>query len=156
MKKIVRRVLGPIFISVICGFICGRLVYEVYDDKIEEDIKGEKIYLIQAGAYDTYDNMLKNTSLSNYVYYEDDDGLYKSIIGITGNKDNIDKIKKSYGEKVIVKKYYSKDEELNKKIKEYDTKLSELNDNEEIQEKVLELLNLYKDNDNNTLVKISS
>ena len=156
MKRIVRKVVIPISISVICGFICAKLVYEVYDYKIEEEVNGHKIYLIQAGAYKTYDNMINNTSLNNYVYYEDEDGLYKSIIGITENKDNIDKIKNSYGKEVLVREYYSKNDEFNNKIKKYDNDLSKLNDNKEIQKKVLEMLKLYKDDNNKTLVKISS
>lgn len=145
----------PILISIICGFVCAKLVYEVYDSKIEEDIKGEKIYLIQAGAYNSYDNMLKNTSISNYMYYEDDDGLFKSIIGITENKNNIDKIKNSYGKEVIVKEYYSKDEELNKKIKKFDQELENITDTKEIQKKVINMLGLYKNNEKK-LIKIST
>lgn len=146
----------PIFLSVICGSVCGKIVYQVYDSNIEEDINGEKIYLIQAGAYSTYDNMVDNTSVNNYVYYEDDDGLYKAIIGITEDKDNIEKISKSYGEDVIVSEYYSKDQILNNKIKEYDEMISASENKEEIQKFVLEVLTLYKDNDNSTLVKITS
>ena len=156
MKKLFKKVLVPIFISVLCGFICGKLVYNVYDDKIEEEITGNKIYLVQAGAYESYDNMVSNTSVNNYVYYEDDDGLYKSIVGITENKKNIDKIKNSYGKEVIISEYYSKDEELNNKIKKYDEELSKLTDNKEIQNKVLEILKLYKSDNNKTIVKISS
>lgn len=156
MKKLLKKVFVPIFLSVICGSVCGKLVYQVYDSNISEDINGEKIYLIQAGAYSTYDNMVDNTSVNNYVYYEDNDGLYKAIIGITENKDNVEKISESYGSDVIVSEYYSKDQELNSKIKEYDEKINESDNKEEIQKFVLEVLTLYKDNDNSTLVKISS
>ena len=156
MKKILRKVLGPIILSVICGCICGKLVYEVYNGNIKEEINEKKIYLIQAGAYSTYDNMVDNTLVNNYVYYEDNDGLYKAIIGITENYDNIEKIKNTYGKDVIISEYYSKDTILNNKIKEYDEKLKYSTNKEEIQSTVLEMLTLYKDNDNSTLVKISS
>lgn len=156
LKKILKKIFGPIFLSCLCGLICGKLVYEIYDGNIEKEIKGEKIYLIQAGAYSSYDNMINNTLVNNYVYYEDDDGLYKSIIGITENYDNIEKIKNSYGKDVVILEYYSKDNKLNSKIKEYDEKLSNSEDASDIQETVLEMLSLYKDNDNSTLVKIES
>lgn len=156
MKKLLRKVFVPIFLSVICGSICGKLVYEIYDSNIEEDLNGEKIYLIQAGAYSTYDNMVDNTLVNNYVYYEDNDGLFKAIIGITENHDNIEKIKTSYGKDVIVTEYYSKDTELNKKIKEFDNKLINTENTEEVNKIVLEMLTLYKDTDNKTLVKITS
>lgn len=147
MKKRLKKVFIPIFLSIICGAICGRMVYQIYDEKLDEDLNGEKIYLIQAGAYSTYDNMVNNTALNHYVYYEDDDGLFKSIIGLTENYENIEKIKNTYKGEIIINEYYSKNKELNKKIKEYDKKIKKSNSNEEVKQIVLEMLTLYKDND---------
>ena len=154
MKKKLLKVLSPLFLSVICGVICGRLVYGIYDKKLETDLNGEKIYLIQSGAYSTYDKMVDHTLLSNYVYYEDE-GLYKSIIGITNNYDNIDKIKNTYNSDVLVKEYYSKDKELNDKIKEYDILINNTSDDKEIKRIISEVLALYKDR-NTTLIEIDS
>ena len=156
MKSFLKKVFGPIFLSVIFVCICGKLVYQVYDRDVSEKIDGKKIYLVQAGAYSTYDNMVDNTSVNSYVYYEDNDGLYKAIIGITEDYDNIEKIKNSYGKDIIISEYYSKDKELNGKLEEYDKKLHDSNDNKDIQSIVLEMLTLYKDNDNSTLVRINS
>ena len=111
--------------------------------------------MIQAGAYSSYDNMVKNTLLSNYAYFEDEDGLYKSIIGLTKNYDNIEKIKNTYQEKVYIKEYYSKDKELNNKIKEYDEKLNNIVDEKEIKNAITEMLKLYQ-NKNVTLIQIDS
>lgn len=155
MKKKLNKVLFPIFLSIICGTICGRIVYSIYDKKLDVEINGEKIYLIQAGEYSTYDNMVKNTLLSNYVYFEDEDGLYKSIIGLTKNYDNIEKIKNTYQEKVFINEYYSKDKELNNKIKEYDEKLKNAIDEKEIKNAITEMLKLYQ-NKNVTLIQIDS
>ena len=155
MKKKLLKVLMPLFLSIICGVICGRLVYGIYDKKLKEDINGEKIYLIQSGAYSTYDKMVDHTLLSNYVYYEDDDGLYKSIVGVTENYNNIDKIKNTYNSDVLVKEYYSRDIELNKKIKEYDILIKNTSDQEEIKKIINEMLALYKDK-NTTLIEIDS
>lgn len=155
MKKKLKKVLIPIFLSVICGAICGRLVYDIYAKKLESDINGEKIYLVQAGAYSTYDNMVSSTMLSNYVYYEDDDGLYKSIIGLTSNYDNVEKIKSTYKDVVIVNEYYSKDKELNQRIKEYDLKLENTDKEDDIKDIVSAMLALYKDK-NTTLIQIDS
>lgn len=142
--------------SVICGGSCGKLVYEIYDADIKQEINGKKIYLVQAGAYSSYDNMVDNTLVNNYVYYEDNDGLYKAVVGLTENYDNIEKIKAAYGKNVIISEYYSKDDKLNKKITEYDEKLKNTTNNTEIKNTVLEMLTLYKDKDNQTLVKIKS
>lgn len=153
-KKVLRVVL-PIFLSILCGSICGRLVFSSYNTKITDELSGKRVYLIQSGAYSNYDSMIENTLLSNYVYYHDDDGLFKSIIGITLNDDNIEKIKQVYGVEVIITEYYSTNKDLNKKIKEYDDLLVNANDNEEIKKIVLETLELYKDNEE-TLVKVVS
>lgn len=135
--------------------VCGRMVYSIYFQKLEKEVIGEKIYLIQAGAYSTYDNMVNNTNYGNYIYYEDDDGLFKSIIGVTEDYDNIEKIKSTYSNEVVVSEYYSKDQELNQKIKEYDKKIHASDNGEEVKKIVLEMLNLYKDTDS-TLTKIIS
>ena len=155
MLKKLKKVLFPIFLSVLCGAICGRLVYGIYDKKLSQDIQGEKIYLIQAGAYSTYDSMVKNTSFNNYIYYEDEDGLFKSIIGLTENYDNVEKIKNTYSGEVLISEYYSKDEELNQKIKEYDLKIKNSTNQEEVQKIVLQMLTLYKDKES-TLTQITS
>ena len=158
MLKKLKKVVMPIFLSVICGAVCGKLIYQIYDKKIETDfsiINGEKIYLIQAGVYSTYENMLHNTSVNNYVYYKDQDGLFKSIIGLTEDDENIEKIKNTYQENVIISQYYSNDKELNQKIKEYDNRIKKSQDKEEIKKIVLEMLSLYKDKDT-TLTQIIS
>ena len=154
MKRKLIKLFIPIFLSVICGAVCGRMVYSIYDKKLDEDINKQTIYLVQAGAYSTYDNMVNSTLMSNYVYYEDD-GMYKSIIGVTEDYSNIEKIKNTYNETVYVTEYYSLDIELNKKIKEYDNKMKMTSNEEEIKKIVLEMLKLYKDN-NTTLLEISS
>ncbi len=155
MIKQIKKVVTPIFLSIICGAICGRLIYQVYDKKLATDIVGEKIYLIQAGAYQSYDSMVHHTSISNYIYYKDQDGLFKSIIGLTENQKNIEKIKSTYQDKVIVSQYYSKDKELNRKIKEYDQKIAKTTNSDEVKKIVLEMLTLYKDNET-TLTQIIS
>lgn len=154
LKKLFKGVL-PIFLAILFGGICGKLVFVNYEDGITGNFSGEKVYLIQIGAYSNYDNMVNNTFVSNYIYYQDDDGLFKSILGITSDAFNVDKIKGLYEGEVIVNEYYSNDIELNRKLGKYDELLGKLDDNEEIKEVVLKMLELYKDKDS-TLVKIIS
>ena len=105
MIKRLKQTLFSILLSIICGSLCGKIVYGIYDKKIDKDLENEKIYLIQSGAYSSYDSMIKNVLMNNYVYFEDDDGLYKSIIAITQDLSNIDKIKNTYKDNVIVVEY---------------------------------------------------
>ena len=154
IKKLFKLVL-PIFLSVIFGGISAKLVFSNYDQKITNNINGKKVYLIQSGAYSNYDNMVNNTLISKYIYYQDDDGLYKSVIGITENKDNINKIKSTYTGDIIISEYYSNDTKLNNKIKEYDDLLHNTTDTNKIKEIIVKMLELYKDNDS-TLIQIVS
>lgn len=154
IKKLFKGLI-PIFLAVIFGSISGKLVFSNYDKDVTKTIKGKKVYLLQVGAYSNYDNMIKNTLLNNYIYYQDEDGLFKSVIGITENKDNIEKIKSTYTGNVIVNEYYLKDNNLNNKLNEYDEKLFYTNDSKEIKEIVFKMLELYKDNDS-TLIKVVS
>ncbi len=155
MIKKIKKAVFPILVSVICGSICGKLVYDIYSDKLDNAINGSKIYLLEAGSYSNYDNMVKNTLVNNYVYYEDNDGLYKAIIGITESSNNVSKIKSIYDSDVVISEYFSTDKNLNKKIKEYDKKIEKLDSKEEIKKIVLEVLTLYKEKDSNTLIKYS-
>lgn len=144
MKEKIKKIIIPIFVSVISGCICGRVVYSIYDDKTTLSINNNVIYLLQSGAYSTYDSMRANTMNNNYIYYEDD-GLFKTIIGLTGNINNIDKIKQIYKEEIIIQKYYLEDNKIYQQLNNLDKKLSVANTKEEIQTIVNNMINIYKE-----------
>lgn len=154
MKSILKKAVVPIFLSILCGSLCGRVVYGIYlsDDKLS--FNNNLIYLVQSGAYSSYDNMRANTIGYDYVYYEEDD-LYKTVIGVTKNRDNVEKIKKIYGREVIVSEYYSNDSNLNNLLSQYDYNLLNETDDTKIKEIVIEMLNIYKDEDVGKLIKVS-
>lgn len=151
MKKKIIGVFIPLVISVIFGFICGKLVYSVYMDDIENRLSSSKLYLVETGEYLTYDNMREENNGNNYVYYKDDNG-YKTVVGITRNEDNIDKIKSLYNDSVRVEEYYISTELLNDRQNEYDLQLSNTNDVYEVREVVDNILNLYREDDTIKLI----
>ena len=134
-----------IFISILCGAICGNIVYKIYEKKIDIELNGEKIYLIQSESYSTYDSMISNTLMNNYIYFKDSDGLYKLVIALTKDYDNIKKIKNTYTDDIIITEYYSKNNLLNQELKEFDQKLKQANTEEEIKKIIEKMLILYKD-----------
>jgi len=154
MKEILKKAMIPIFLSIICGAICGQVVYKIYLGDAELALGDNLIYLIQSGAYSSYDNMRANTIGYDYVYYEEDD-LYKTIIGVTKNKDNIEKIKKVYGKEVIINEYYTNDSNLNNKLNEYDFLLLKEDNEDIIKEIIIKMLNLYKEDNSIKLTKVS-
>lgn len=153
MKKVIRGIFVPLVISVLFGFVCGKLVYQVYNDKLETKLTSSRLYLIQSGEYLTYDSMREENNGNNYVYYKDEDG-YKTIIGITRDEGNIDKIKSLYSDSVKVEEYYVSNELLNEKQNEYDKILSDTNDVYEVREVVDNILNLYRDDETIKLVLV--
>lgn len=155
MKRKIRKMFLSLLMAIISGALCGRLVYSIYDKKIDEDINGKKLYLVQSGAYSSYDNMVNTNNISNYVYFKDSDGLYKSIVGITSDSANIEKVKNTYEGKVAVLEYYSSNKELNDKIGEYDSKIKNVEDANEVKNVVRDMLALYKDKDTK-LVQLKS
>ena len=146
MKKILKSYLIPLIISVLFGFISAKLVYGVYNDDLEKKLSSSKLYLIENGKYLSYDNMREENNGNNYVYYRDEDG-YKTVVGITRNYDNIDKIKSLYSDKMNVEEYYVSNELLNDKQDEYDEILNNTDDVYKVKEVVDNILNLYREKD---------
>ena len=153
IKKIINGLFIPLVVSMLFGFICAKLIYKVYGDEVDNKLSSSKLYLLENGKYLTYDNMREENSGNNYVYYKDEEG-YKTVIGITKNEENINKIKKLYSDSVSVEEYYVSNELLNNKQKEYDLKLASTDDMLEVREVVDNILNLYREEDTIKLVLV--
>ena len=153
MKKIIKGIFLPLVISVLFGFVCGKMVYQIYDDELESKLTSSRLYLVQNGEYLTYDSMREENSGNNYVYYKDEDG-YKTVIGITRNEDNIDKIKRLYSDSVKIEEYYVSNELLNEKQNEFDKILSNTDDVYKVREVVDNILNLYREDETIRLVLV--
>ena len=95
--------------------------------------------------------MREENNGNNYVYYIDDDG-YKTVVGITRDKDNVEKIKSLYSDSVKVEEYYVSTDLLNDKQNEYDLMLSNTDDVYEVREVVDNILSLYREDDTVRLV----
>ena len=151
MKKFMNGFIIPLVLSMIFGFVCGKLVYSVYNEDIGNRLSSSKIYLVENGEYLTYDMMREENNGNNYVYYKDEEG-YKTVVGITKNEDNIDKIKSLYSDSVWIEEYYISSDLVNDKQNEYDIMLSNTDDLYEVKEVVNNILSLYREEDTIKLV----
>lgn len=150
MKKKIRDFLWPLGLSILCGFILGRYYFNTYRNSLERDLTSKKLYLIESGEYDTFNDM-RNNNTNSYVYYKDNN-KYKSVVGITSNYDNVEKIKKLYdGE---VSEYFIASDKIDSKQEEYDMELASTDDIESVKEIIDNILNLYKSDDEIKLVGI--
>lgn len=148
----IKKVLISIILSIILGYLCGITIYKIYENDTFHTINSNKVYLLQSGAYSSIDNMRMNTKQINYVYFNDD-GIYKTIIAITKNKDNIKKIKDAYNIDMVINEYYLENDNLVNKINEYDKELANTSDKEEVVKIVNNMLINYKEENNLKLVK---
>lgn len=153
LKKIISRVFLPVFISIVMGAICGHIIYNIYIDKNDVVFSSNIVYVLQTGAFSNYNNMRANSLSNNYVYYEDN-GLFKTIIGITHDEDNIAKIKSVYNTDIVVSKYLINDFNLYNKIVEFDNKIKNENNKDIINELMQSMLKKYQDFKNIELVKV--
>ena len=91
MKSKLKKIVIPIFLAVICGALCGRLMFNIYEEKGSSTLNSNVIYLLLDTSYNNYDEMKASTISSNYIYYEDK-GKYNVVVALTKNEDNISKI----------------------------------------------------------------
>ena len=138
MKKLLKKIFLPIFLSVLCGFLCGKLMFSIYEDKEKNILTSNVIYLLEDTSYNDYNTMKSNT-----------------VIAMTKNRDNIDKIEKAYNKDFKIVEYLLSDDEINNKLDEYDKKIGNTSDNDEIKLLVEELNGIYKGRDDIKMVKIS-
>ena len=71
MKKKINKIVVPIFLAVFCGFLCGRLMFSIYEEKGSSVLDSNIIYLLEDSTYNNYEEMKANTLSSNYIYYEE-------------------------------------------------------------------------------------
>ena len=154
MKKIIKGILVPIVVAILLGFLSGRIVYKTYKDNLYNNLTSSRLYLLENGIYDSIDNMREENSTNNYIYYKDSD-KYKTVVGITSNYDNIDKIKKLYNDELAVEEYYIETNSVDTKQLEYEKILSSTNDLKEVKEAVDNILNLYRSDDTIKLISIN-
>ena len=153
MKKL-KKIVVPIFLSVFCGFVCGRLMFSIYEDKGSNVLNSNVIYLLQDSSYSDYETMKASGVSANYIYYEED-GKYNMVVAMTKNKNNIEKIKEVYGKDLKVTEYLLGDDSINDMIDEYDIKLEATTDGEEIKKIIIDMINIYKDREDVKMAKIS-
>lgn len=152
--KTIKKIFVPIFLSVICGFLCGRILFSIYEDKASLALDSNVVYFLEDSTYNDYNTMKMAVISSNYIYYEEN-GKFIPVVAFTRNKDNIEKIRKVYDKELTISKYLLDDDSIISLIDEYDSKLSSTDDSEEIKNIIMEMIALYQDSDKAKIAKIS-
>ena len=117
----------------------GTYMFSQYNKNEVEPVSAESkyinqtIYIFQYGVYSNKENMINNLNKINYVY-ELLNNKYYVYVGMTKNKDNIDKLKNYF--KSLSYDIYVKELEVNgefaENLSQYDLLLNEAVTNESI------------------------
>lgn len=132
--KIFKNFIILLFITLL-GIYVGSYLYRSYLLKNENKINTYKIYLLEYGVYNSYEDMeLKGKNIENYFYYNDING-YHILLGITENKNIINKIGESYENisNINIREDYIDNMEFIESLKQYDNLILTSNKTEVLQ-----------------------
>ena len=124
---------------IIVGLFMGVYMFSQYDKENIENVSlsskyiDQKIYVFQYGVYSNKNNMINNLKNINYTY-QLIDNKYFVYVGMTKNKENIEKLKKYF--KSLSYNIYVKEIEVDgefvETLEQYDLLLDEAVTNESI------------------------
>lgn len=149
-----KKYLLTILFALIVGFFLGNFLLKQYNDyeTITVSVENKELYFFQYGVYSSLENMEENTiNLENYIY-KIEDKKYYVYIGLTGNKNNIDKLNKyfkSLGYDTIVKSYSISNEEFINLLNNFDEVIKDTEDNTVLSSIICQTLQKYEDVVNN-------
>lgn len=138
MNTNIKKIASIIGITLLFSFV----IFKAYN---AEEEKYRVLYIIQIGAYKSYDNVIKNTrTLENYIIRKEGD-LYKIYIAITFNEEVYNKLISLYGEKhdIFKKTLKITDKEFIEKIEDYDKVILNTNKTNNITIIIKEELKLF-------------
>lgn len=135
-----------IIVSLIIGFFLSYFVLHEYTDTSAISVykEGEQLYFFKYGEFNSKEEMEANTiNLENYVYQKNNN-VYKVYIAICKNENNVEKIKKYYGDKIeSVETFYISNDKFIANINNLDNILINTDDNTVIGEVINQQLSSY-------------
>lgn len=136
-----------IIISLLVGFLLSYYILKEYDDTVMPAfLTGETVYLIEQGAYSSYDNMISNTTNINNYVYSTKDNMYYVYVGMTLSKDNASKIQGIYEFATTIETIEINDADFINTLQSTDSIISATNDSKTITEACKQALSKYKEN----------
>lgn len=132
-----------IIVSLLIGFLLSYYMIKEYDDAVLPTfMNSEAVYLIEQGAYLSYDDMIENTKeIENYIYNEEDSMFYV-YVGMSLLRENALKIQNAYDFKTSLRRVDMSNDFVNE-LKQYDSIISETEDSDTIKEVCKQILSKY-------------
>lgn len=146
-----KKYLTTFFLALLIGLVIGRFILNQYtfEGRIVPTFKSQETgYFIQQGVYSSKESMEDSTSSLPYYIYNIEDNKYYVYVGITLNKENVDKLKGYYenlGYTTYVKEFNISNDNFLTVLKQYDSLLKESSDEEVIGTVCSQVLNKYEE-----------
>lgn len=110
-------------VAIVFGSICGKLLFNSYQDSTFAFHNSEKLYFLQEGVYHSLESVTNNTKNISPKVIIKEDSKYYVYVGISGKKEIIKRLKSIYKEKNY--QLYEKELEVDnteflQNIKQYD------------------------------------
>ena len=108
--------------TIFLGIYVGTFLYSNYLYNKEDKLNSYKIYLLETGPFDNYDSLEENNKiLDSYFYFKDIKG-YHSILAITENENNLNKLGELYKdiENINIREELTTNMEFIESLRQYD------------------------------------
>lgn len=122
-------------VAVLLGSLCGKALYLKYKNASNVFNEGKKLYFLQEGVYSSKKSMEDNTKDINPKLVIPSKNKYYVYVGITGNVNNISKIKNMYeskGYSIYEKQIDVNNEEFINNIDQFDILVDSTKNNNDI------------------------
>lgn len=130
MKKTIIK--GIIFVAI--GFFIGQFLFGEKIELIKKLQKGDTYYFLEEGVYNNYSSIQNNTNIYRKII-ENKNNKYHVYIGITRDKEVLEKLKKIYKDdniNVKVKEINLDSIEFKTNVEQFDLLIKQTNDNSQI------------------------
>lgn len=110
-------------VAILLGAICGKLLFNKYQDTALVFKEGEKLYFLQEGVYDSYESVTNNTKSITPKAVIEENNKYHVYVGISTEKNVISKLKSIYEDKgyqLYEKEIEVQNKEFVENMKQYD------------------------------------
>lgn len=130
MKKIIIKGI----ILIIIGFFIGQFLFADKIELIKRLQKGDTYYFLEEGVYNNYDNIQNNLNINRRVI-ENNNNKYHVYIGITRDKEVLEKLKEIYKKdniNITVKEKILESVEFKTNVEQFDLLIKQTKDNSQI------------------------
>ncbi len=145
-----KKFIFPIFLAIITGGIMAYIVFSQYNTTKIKTVfnESEKVKLLQIGVYSSLKSMKESMKDIEYYIYNKDQNMYYVYVGITNNKEVLEKLKNYYssrGYDIYVKDVIIDNEKFIQILNQYDNLLIKSNDEETLKTVSIKILKKYEE-----------